>query len=174
MTENESITFETIRKVQIEEKTFSKLSKLPQNFYSSVSEYLERKKRMVEGRKDAELKSIERIVEDIFDRRERKILTSSLTTARTRVPPENITEEEEGIFNEVTQIVTRRREEMLRGIFGRNSEKKMVKVVFKEDVAGFVGSDMGTYGPFKANETAEIPDENFKILSDRNVVEEMK
>jgi len=86
MSEN-SITFETIRKIQIEEKTLSKLAKLPENFYNNVSRYLEQKRRIGEGKKDNEIKNLERIIEDIFNRRERKIVLSALLTARTNIPP---------------------------------------------------------------------------------------
>ncbi len=173
MPEENSITFETIRKIQIEEKSFNKLVKLPDNFYSNVESYLDQKRKLSDGRKDSELKNIERILEDVFDRRERKIVLYALTAARTRMPPDNLTEEENEFFDQVTHMIVRRREGIISGVFGRG-EKRLVKVVFKEDVGEFVGGDMKTYGPFKANEAANIPRENFKILSERNVVEEVE
>lgn len=173
MPEESSITFETIRKIQIEEKTFSKLARLPPNFYSNVATYLGKKRGMSEGKKDTELNSMKRIIEDIFDRRERKIIEGAITTARTRIPPENLTTEEEDFFNQVTQMIIGRREELLSRIFSK-SKARMVTAKFKEDVEEFVGSDMNTYGPFKANATAEVPEENFKVLLEQNIVEEVK
>jgi DNA replication initiation complex subunit (GINS family) len=173
MAEN-SITFETIRKIQIEEKTLSKLAKLPENFYNNVSRYLEQKRRIGEGRKDNEIKNLERIIEDIFNRRERKIVLSALLSARTNIPPENLTDEEEKFFESIMQIIKSRRENILNKILKSPEDKLMVKVVFKKDVDEFVGSDLKTYGPFKANDVAEIPEENFKIFLDMGIVEEVR
>jgi DNA replication factor GINS len=47
-------------------------------------------------------------------------------------------------------------------------------VVFKEDVPQFLGADEKTYGPFKKGDIAKLPEENVKILLERNVVEEVK
>ncbi len=173
MPEETSITFDTIRKIQIEERTFIKLSKLPANFYESMNKYIAYKRNLGEGQKDAEIKNTERIIEDIINRRERKILNHALTTARTKIPPENLTEEEKEFFDEVIYIISKRRDGLFGKVSGKKKRGKTVRAVFKDYVDEFVGSDMNSYGPFKAKDEAEIPEENFKILLERNVVEEM-
>jgi DNA replication initiation complex subunit (GINS family) len=45
-------------------------------------------------------------------------------------------------------------------------------VIFREDVAAFVGSDMNNYGPFKKGDIAKLPDENKNILLEQKVAEE--
>ncbi len=171
MSEEGGITFETIRKIHIEEKTFDKLAKIPSDFYSKAKEYLEKKKLLVE--KNKEIKNVENMIENIFEMRETKILTHAKISARTKMPPENLTPEEEEFFNQIVQMITDRRSNVISNVFKQDDAKKMVKAVFKDDVTEFVGSDMKSYGPFKAENKAEIPEENFKILSRRNIVEEV-
>jgi len=71
------------------------------------------------------------------------------------------------------QIIKNMRENILNKILKAYEDKLMVKVMFKQDVDEFVGSDLKTYGPFKANDVAEIPEENFKIFLDMGIVEEV-
>ncbi|MEM5791140.1 MAG: hypothetical protein QXP77_03805, partial [Candidatus Aenigmatarchaeota archaeon] len=108
----ETITFEFIRKIQREERDSPQLTKLPENFFEKVSAYLEQKKKIgKEDRKaDLEIKNIERLIENIFDIRERKILNQAIITVRTRIPPQNMTEEERNFFEEIIRILKERRE----------------------------------------------------------------
>ncbi len=164
----ETITFELIRKIQREERDSPQLTKLPENFFEKVSAYLEQKKKMEDRKASLEVKNVERLVENIFDLRERKILNQAIITVRTKIPPQNLTQEEEKFFEEVVKILKERREKF----FGLKKEKKKM-VRFKEDVPEFVGMDGETYGPFKKGEEGEIPIENFEILVKRGLVEEI-
>ncbi len=174
---DETITFDLIRKIQTEEKMDSRLSKLPDNFYENVNAYLEQK-RKIEAKDDRktglEIKNIERLAEDIFNRRERKILNLVLISARTGIPPENLTQDEEDVFKNIMSTIKQRREDVLNKLFKKEKKQESGnKVVFKDDVSEFVGSDMKTYGPFKKGDTAELPEENMKLLLDKGVVEKV-
>lgn len=168
----ETITFELIRKIQREERDSPQLTKLPENFFEKVSAYLEQKKKIEkEDRKiSLELKNIERLIENIFDIRERKILNQAIITVRTRIPPQNMTEEERNFFEGIVKILKERRE----NFFGSLKKEDKKKVRFKEDIPEFVGIDGETYGPFKKDEEAEIPIENFEVLLKKELVEEIK
>ena len=171
----ETITFELIRKIQREEQTLPKLSRLQENFFDAVAAYLEHKRRMVrDDKKDVlELKNIERLVEDIVNRRERKILNAAIISARTKITPENLSEEEKVFYASLHSIIKGRREVILKTF----SEVKQVEpnvIIFKEDSPEFVGSDMRTYGPFKKGEATILPEANVKILMEKGIVEEFK
>ena len=174
----ETITFELIRKIQREEQRVSKLTKLPENFYKNASSYLNRKKKLAEKKDDRkvalEAKSIERLIEDIFNRRERKILNQVLITARTNIPPENLTEEEKDLFENLVNLVKERRKKGLNRILTEKKEELVSLVVFKEDFPEFLGLDEKTYGPFKKGDIAKLPEENVKPLLKKKVVEEFK
>ena len=117
---DETITFDLIRKIKEEEKNNSKLSELPENFYENANTYLQQK-RKIEASGDRktglEIKTIENLIKDVFDRRERKILDLVIISARTGIPPENLTQEEETVFNNLMNIIKQRRDETLNKFF---------------------------------------------------------
>lgn len=173
----ETITYELIRKIQREEEKQPKLTKLPEDFYSQVSNYLIQKRRISatkSDRKDAfEVKNIERLIEDIFSRRERKILNHAIINARTGMVTEYLTEEEQKFHNDILSEIKERRMSILRKIL-EQSETKEGMVIFKQETPQFVGSDMLNYGPFKEGDVAKIPEDNKKILMEKGIVEEIK
>jgi len=173
----ETITYELIRKIQREEEKQPKLTKLPENFYSNISNYLIQKNRIASAKGDRketfEVKNVERLIEDIFSRRERKILNHAIISARTGMQTENLTEEEEKLHSQILQALKERRTNLLKRIL-EQSETKEGMVVFKQETPAFVGADMLNYGPFKEGDVAKIPEENKKILLEKEVVEEVK
>jgi DNA replication initiation complex subunit (GINS family) len=172
----ETITFELIRRIQREEQRVPKLTKLPENFYNSLSAYLEQKRSLIkEDRKTAlEIKNIERLIEDIFNRRERKILNSAIIAARTNIPSENLTDEEKEFFDKIVAWIKDRRNEGLKKMLSGEKEELATLIVFKEETPEFVGIDEKTYGPFKKGDIAKLPEENMKVLIERGIVEEFK
>jgi DNA replication factor GINS len=173
----ETITFELIRKIQREEQRIPKLTKLPENFYKNVKSYLQQKRKLVErGDKKVglELKNIERLIEDIFNRRERKILNQAIITARTNIPPENLTDEEKGFFEDLVNSIKERRKVELEPLLASPKEELVSLVVFKQDTPEFVGADEKVYGPFKKGDIAKLPEENMKVLIERKIAEEFK
>lgn len=171
----EPISFELIRKIQREEQRVPKLTKLPEDFYDSLSAYLDQKRMMKEERRTAlEMKNIELLLEDIFNRRERKILNFAIIAARTGIPPENLSEEENEFFNKIVITIKQRRNEGLKKMLGERKEELATLIVFKEEVPEFVALDEKTYGPFKKGDIAKLPEENMRVLIERGMAEEFK
>lgn len=176
--EEETVTFEIIRKVQREEQRSPKLTKLPEGFYEGVVKYLERKretaKRLEDRKVSIEIKNVERLVEDIFNRRERKIVNFAINSARTGLPVENLTEEEKKLFDEILKLLKKRRDSFFEMVKKTGEEAHGEIIMFKEDVPEFVGSDGKTYGPFKKGDVAKIPEDNAKVFIERGVAEKIK
>jgi DNA replication initiation complex subunit (GINS family) len=174
--QTETITFELIRKIQREEQRTPKLTKLPESFYKNVKSYLENKRTASNRRVALEAKNAERLVEDIFNRRERKLFNLSIITARTGIAPENLTEEEKVFFESIVDKMKERRAKIIDKILEKAAGKKETEtlVVFSEDVPEFVGSDMKTYGPFKKGDISKLPKENMKVMINRGVAKEFK
>jgi len=165
----EPITFEFIRKIQREEMSEPKLSKIPNDFYQKAKNYLEQKKKIAEKKEDKlterEIKNVERIMEDIFNRRETKMLNLALITVRTNLPPENLIEDEKEFFESAVNMLRTQRERVLSLLFKKTKLKQDIeKIEFKEDVEEFVGIDLNKYGPFKKGDVADIPKDNAKLL----------
>jgi DNA replication initiation complex subunit (GINS family) len=174
MAEGETITFELIRRIQREEARLTKLTKLPPAFYESVRSYMQTKRDSGSRRFSLEVKNVERLVEDIFNRRERKIFNLALIAARTSIPPENLTEEEQVFFDQVVYMVKKRRTDLLDMMVEKEQGEQTGLVVFKEDVPEFMGSDMKSYGPFKKGDIAKLPDDNKAVLVSQGIVDEFK
>ncbi len=175
MTE-ETITFELIRKIQLEEQKLPTLTRLPTNFFNSVSNYLEQKKKVIanDDRKSSlELRNVERLVEDIINRRERKILNAAIIAARSGLSPENLDDDERSFYSSVLILIKNRRKESS-NIFVGKSEPSQPTVMFREDTPEFLGMDEKTYGPFRKGDMTTLPDENMKILLERGIVEKVK
>lgn len=172
---DDTITFDLIRRIQREEQRSPKLTKIPDNFYDAATSYISQKRQIGEDRKGVlEIKSIERLIEDIFDRRERKIVTAAVNTARTNIQPENMIDEEKDFFDLVAMTIRQRREAKLRNLFVVEKGDKDGLLVFKDDVPEFIGSDMKNYGPFKKGDIAKLPEENAKVLIEKGLVENFK
>jgi len=172
----EMITFELIRRIQREEQKSPKLTKIPDNFYSLIASYISQKRQMAREDRTGmlEIKSIERLVEDIFDRRERKIVTAAVNAARTNIQPESMTQEERDFFELVRTSIKQRRDSKLKGMLSVEKIKEGSLIVFKDEVPEFVGSDMRHYGPFKKGDIARLPDENTRLLIEQGMAEQFR
>jgi DNA replication factor GINS len=174
----ETITFELVRKIQREEQRLPKPTKLPENFYKNVNNYIQQKRKTAESMGDRkigfEVKNIGGLIEDVFNRRERKILNGALIAVRTNIAPENLTEEEKMFFDLLVRSIKERRNAVLNHVFDEAKEPETVmeaQVVFKEDIAEFVGSDLRKYGPYKKGDVVILPEDNVKILLEKGIVE---
>ena len=174
----EVISFEYLRKILNEEKKSQNLTKIPDDFYETVRMYIEGKKKLAKEKKDEiELRNIERIVENIFNLRERKIINFAIMAARAGVQPSNLTSEEKQFFQKVFETLKERRvilDKIKSALEGEIKKEVEILVVFKQDFPAFVGIDGQTYGPFKKGDIAKLPEENRKILVSKGIIEEFK
>lgn len=169
----DTITYEFIREISREEQTSSTLSKLPANFTEKVREYLKQKEKLLGTKKDKqisqEIENTKRLLESIFNRRETKILNHAIITSRTDIPPENLTKEEQELFESIVEQLKQRKQKVLSLLHEKSKETKPKKessdeIEFTEDIEEFVGIDLKKYGPFKKGEKSEIPKENAELF----------
>jgi len=169
--DEEAITYEYIRKVQRNEQQDARLSKIPPDFYEKARKYIEQKKSLSkrkEGRlEDIEVENAKKVLEEIFNRRETKILQQATLAVRTGIPIQNLTKEEEKFFRQLVELLRFQREKTLNIFTKKSKESKdieMKKVKFTQEVSEFVGVDLRKYGPFKAGDEGEIPEENAELM----------
>ena len=188
----EVITYETLREIQRDEKRSSKLYSLGKNFYSVVQDYLGRELPEDDISRN-EILNARKILEDIHDRREKKIINYALAIARNneKLDVPEMTPEEHLLLEKLvetlkkyrgnidntspseakevpeTEVVSAEEKEDL-----EDSETKLVQVKLLEELPQIVGADMEEYGPKSEGEVAEIPEENAKILIENKKAEE--
>jgi len=155
-----------------DEKNSKKLLNLPENFFDEAKAYLENKAKFANTKEDAwELDSARRVLQDLLEIREGKLLSIALSYIRAGLEPGSLTREEKEFFDsvvgEIKQFQEKRRE-----IF-EGKKEKMQAVAFLEALPQFVGVDMKNYGPFERGDMATIPEENAKLLMEKGIVKQM-
>jgi len=187
------ITYETIRSVHRNEKD-DVLQQLPDGFYMAVKNWLIHKRTNHDTYSLLEAENAKKLLEDIINRREKKIVLSALRTMRGELPPKSLTESEQRFFDGIVfslkqfrekikeesmsfdEIVQQKIDDTKKLVDDMNSEikmenKKMVKML--EDMPAFVGSDSNSYGPFKKGDVVSLPDDVMSLLLVRGAAEDI-
>lgn len=107
----ELITYETIRNAHRAEKE-EELQKLPVSFFESVRSWFSHKEKLKDTTSLLEVENAKKLLEDIINRRERKIVMSALRTVRGEMPPSSLTDEERKFFDQVVNILKTFRNEV--------------------------------------------------------------
>ncbi len=162
------ITYETLRKIEQEEKNSVKLTLLPPNFLQEAMDYLEKKETIADGNEENVNLARQR-VETIMQMRERKIVNLTLSFVRSGAVPENMSHAERELFDKIVRNVQDFQGQRKKVMSGEKFPMKAV--AFIQEIQQFVGIDMGYYGPYKAGDIATVPEENAKVLIEKGASE---
>ena len=162
------LTFDTLRKMMTDEKNSTKLLNLPENFFDEAKAYLENKAKFSDNKEDAwELDSARRVLNDLFEIREGKLINSALYHVRSGVNPGSMTREEKTFFDGIVTGIKGFQEKRKEIFDGKREE--METVAFLESLPQFVGVNMKNYGPFEMGDMATIPKDNAKLLLEKGI-----
>jgi len=100
----EIITYETIRNAHRAEKE-EELQKLPLGFFDSVRNWFSHKEKLKDTTSLLEVENAKKLLEDVINRRERKIVLSALRTVRGELPPASLTDDERKFFDQLVNIL---------------------------------------------------------------------
>ena len=203
------ITYETLYDILRREKNRAELQSLPEEFIENLINYLKKKKEILESQEKKksifttievqktrkQIESIQKIIKELYERRESKIIKSSIISSRTHIDTEeknHMMLEEEELYKELTKKLNHYRENILYPLSNGESPKIKVKqskpkdlktaekpkktakkIRLLCDIPKFIGTDLETYGPFKDKSTTEMPDEIAKLLINREKAEEI-
>ena len=195
------ITYETLYEVLRREKSRDALQNLDERFFDDVLSYLNEKQKTYEEAMQKndmfslseregiaiQLGNIRRILKELYDRRERKVIDIALNKSRTSsdvVDTTNMLPSEQLFFESVIGLLTRFRQNVLLNIIeGKKPEiatqtKKVSATVkqvkFLENVDQLVGEEMELYGPFMRNDQAELPNTLANILIGKGSAQEVE
>lgn len=209
MGEEIAITFETLYDLLMREKQREELLQLEPSFYQDVISYLQEKMRAWErikqetdlfslGERDkieAELKNIRKVLKDLYEKREKKIIDTALNKSRVghALDATNLLDEERKFFDSIVNVMDRFRKGVLLNLFKMEmpnvsaevlgvsiDEKKEIKqketrmIRFLHAVPKFVGSDLAIYGPFDENDVGNLPKDVSQVLINKKRAEEIK
>ncbi|MBI4147854.1 DNA replication complex GINS family protein [Candidatus Woesearchaeota archaeon] len=200
---NVVITYETLYEILRREKSREQLQQLDPSFFDDVITYLAEKQNTYDSslkktdmfsiaERDAlaqQLANIRKILKELYERRERKLLDIALNKSRTSsslVDTANMLPQEQTFFDETLTLLSAYREKVLHNVSaGRRPDvivastavvqsKRTKHVQFLHDVDQIVGEEMELYGPFTRDDEAELPPILADILIDKGSAKEVE
>lgn len=191
------ISYETIRNAHRAEKEDA-LQVLPEGFFQSVRSWLLQKSSKADTTSLLEVENAKKLIEDLINRRERKIVMSAIRSVRGSSPPAGMTTSEAVFFDSIVAQLSAFRSATTENIVGPAAAAEssvaaaiesvsaltkpvepqgpkpqnghmLVKIL--SDLPRFVGADMVGYGPLKTGEMITLPTETAKILLGKGIAE---
>lgn len=183
------ITYETLFEILRREKIRPDLQPLNENFLKDVINYLSEKQSILDSqmkkvsvfsssetqKTQKEIESIKRMVKELYERRENKILQLALFSSRLDDKPsfQGVLNEEKSMYNSLVSTLNKFRKGILFNIFSLKTPQIEVDAKPKELKMGdrpnnkllrflhatpkFVGDDLKVYGPFEEEDVAALP-----------------
>jgi len=190
----EEISYKGLRRIQQLEKNAPGLSKIPTTFYSQVFQYIQGLQEAYQNEENTqkqtlihdELQKIQRIIINIYEHREKKILKAALSTARGGSPDLSLLlQNEQELYHKIVETLDQQRSHILEQS-GTTKKKEGSKqksqppqqsshlhdhtlVRVTADIPDFMGTDMKTYH-LKKDDVLCLPHEMAQTLSKRKAV----
>ncbi|MBW3018820.1 hypothetical protein KY329_01370 [Candidatus Woesearchaeota archaeon] len=185
------ITYETLYEALRKEKTKQELQKLDSTFYNDVLEYLKDKQKTHDDnlskndifsqseteKTQVQIANIKKLIKEIYDLRERKIINTALNKSRTKsniIDTSTLLPEEKAMFDSMTAVLDQYRLGVLQKVqtlrtpdvviqhTPASPEKKNVK--FLDKIDPFADEDLEMWGPYDKNDEAELPSKVAEVL----------
>lgn len=191
------ITLETLYDVLRNEKKREDLQKLDATFFVDVVSYLREKKTLLDSKQDSdelfaagerdkldyELRSIKRILREIYEKREKKIIDIALNKSKTGsdiIDTSAMLREEKEFYQQLLAHLDTYRLGVLRNVLKaelpfitpkdepalpvkkeepdpeKEEQEPLTKIKFTHPVPSFVWKDMKVYGPFETGDEIDI------------------
>ncbi len=191
------ITYEMLYEILREEKIKKDLVKLDENFFKNVINYITEKQNVLESQQKKEtvkvkkqLENIQRILRELYERRETKIIQLALFQSRTNevIDMAPMLAIEKGFFNDLLASLNCYRSAILinllenkepkleekqepKGLKSQNEQVGVKLVKILNAVPKFVGDDLHVYGPFEEEYIASLPVMVADVLVKKNKAE---
>jgi len=183
------ITYETVYELLRIEKSRNELQKMNPDFFQNVSRYLEEKNLILSSLKEKkaeldakkterQLESFKKIVRELYEKRERKILDLALFCSRSDKKSQeinNMLPEEMELFEKSLETLNQSKNRFLPRLESNKTEtfKNTILVRFLHSVPKFVGHDEYVYGPYETEDIANLPSEIALLLIKKGRAEEI-
>lgn len=206
-----NMTYETLFELLRREKNRAELQAMEPSFYRDFIDYLKAKKEALQEKQAAcieadeltklmiQVDNINKIMKELYDRREKKIVTSALLSAKStqHLSKEALLDSESKFYEELVGLLVKYMKSILTNLLNQRlpaiddlkpslseftqSEPEIKKpepdtrlVRFLAYVPKFIGEQLEPYGPYEADEITTLPSKMAKILIDNNKAEEIQ
>lgn len=195
------ITYETLYEILMREKSRTDIQKLDKDFFNDVIKYLKDKKDILESQKSKDnsfalkeiertsnqLESIYKILKELYEKRESKIISLALLNSRSKsnIDFSLFLPEEAKFYENLKNNLNLYRDNILNNILQGKlpmlKEPKTIKTDFQDkilvrfinQVPKFVGSNGFAYGPFDEEDMANLPADVARLLIKKGRAEEI-
>lgn len=203
------ITYETLFELLKREKERTDLQRLESTFFADTIGYIKDKKKIMEAKSDStfavderkkterQLENIYKILKELYERREKKIISLALDKSRTKsnlIDTTALLREEKVFFDAMADLLDNYREAIMYSVLNEKIPfmqpienkkpkeefatalelKKSAKLVrFLSHVPKFVGTELEEYGPFEEEDIANLPAEIADVLLNKGRAEEI-
>ncbi len=197
-----NVTYDSIFEILMREKNREDLQKLSPEFFDELVGYISEKRKAAsteatdsfsleeKERASKQLQNISRMLVELYERREKKILNMSLIRSRTGadiIDTTSLLAEEKMLFDAVVAQLDYYRNNILFKVLNaqptaavekarekaaeQKGDAKLVR--FLHAVPKFVGRELEVYGPFVEEDMANLPSEIADILISKGRAEEV-
>ena len=167
------LTYDTLSRIVAGERDAKTLTKIPEEFFEDAKLYIDSKTKISSGKEDAwELDNAKRLLQDLLEIRERKILTLALHFVRSGVSPNGMVREELDFFNSVVAALKEFQSRKKLLVEGKPENRWLLAML--ADVPEFLDLKLRKYGPYKQGDMATIPEENARLLVDGGKAKKME
>ncbi len=189
------ITFESLYNILRKEKAFQELQKLDSDFYKSAFNYIKEKEDILNSQRkkdsifatieikktEKQLENIKKILKEIYEKRENKIIQLALLASRSesKTSINTILSEEQQLYENTIKLLRNQKAQVFNN-FAKKEEPKSIKsspelklIRFKEEVKKFVDPDLNIHGPFRKSDIANLPVKIADLLINKKKAEEI-
>ena len=196
------VTYETLFDLLRREKGRNDLQELEKTFYEDVKEYIDEKNNTLKttisrGEKEKiniQLKNIKKILRELYDLREKKIINLAASKVRTNsnlIDTSKLLEKEKSLYNEACELFLKYKLQVIEKIINSDDVQETPQVKQQEpkeeeppetqeeqkikilhDLPRFLGTDKKIYGPYKKGDLTTLPEETAKLLLDKKRAEQ--
>jgi len=184
------LTYKNLRDYAREEKAQPGLGKLPEDFYPSVQSFLSSKFSEMESSRSVlqmrEFENAAATIREIVLIRQQKLLFRAIRSGGEETKMAEMTREEYDVYDRFRGIVSEENEK-LNSMLSRFEAKKSApsekgeaaaskkasvkRVRFTHEVQEYVGMNRERFGPFKAGEESDLPEQEADVLLRQKMAE---
>jgi len=195
------ITYETLFELLRRERQRQELQELSPEFFKNVLSYLNEKQKILDSQKNKDsifsretektikqLQNTKKIIRDLYERREHKIIELALSNSRLKEKVEaNMLSEEKQLYTNILEILNQYRKSILFSLLSnklpeiteipkkKESPKEAIKLIrFTKAVPKFLAPDLKTYGPFEEEDILNIDSQVAKVLIQKKRAKEIQ
>ena len=196
-----TVTYDSIFEILMREKGKEELQKLSPDFFHDLISYISGKRKAVDTaamdafsleekeRTAKQLQNITRMLMELYERREKKILNMAMIRSRTGadiIDTAPLLGEEKMFFDAVVAQLDYYRQNILFRVLNaqpttaekaektvENNDPNTKVVRFLHAVPKFVGKELEVYGPFGEEDIAGLPSEIADVLIEKGRAEEI-